>query len=76
MKFYKAIASGTRNRSGSTRETTRDEGPRYIKRSDGYWYEWINDGRGGYDQILSPAKQDELNDDRSAYGRDDNWGNR
>lgn len=80
MKFFKAIASGIRQRSGSTKEskTFRDDpANRYIKRSDGYWYEWINDGRGGYDQILPPSKQDELNDDRRPQMyTEDPWGNR
>jgi len=31
-----------------------------YKGSDGYWRVWINDGRGGYDQLLPRGEQDRL----------------
>jgi hypothetical protein len=56
------------NKSGkedSSPRTSNDSQP--FKRSDGYWYVWINDGRGGYDQILSRSEQDRLDNHPPDY---------
>lgn len=31
-----------------------------YKGSDGHWYQWVNDGRGGYTEVLSRSEEDRL----------------
>lgn len=59
--FKKFVSEKERKQNEKKREDARptNEGKPY-RGSDGYWRVWINDGRGGYDQILPRGEQDWL----------------
>lgn len=63
IKHKARVREKDRKSDGKRVGDLRDDSNRPFKRSDGYWYVWINDGRGGYDQILSRGEQDRLDRD-------------
>lgn len=59
--FFRKKVSGAeaeRRKKERKEEPTPESKP--YRGSDGHWYRWVNDGRGGYTEVLPRSEEDRL----------------
>lgn len=72
-KWKKDKAEAMKKHEAEMRQNEADQRQREIdaqqpyRGSDGHWYQYINDGRGGYTTVLSRSEEDRLDNEQYEY---------